>query len=383
MSAPTNCSILDQMRFFASPMMPYFLADAYFGLEPTVDGCEMPVVDSRPLFTPTISQMRCDCWEAANTNATALSRQQLAEAEAAVLQLPPWSKLYVQVNLFALFVARLLPLLRGPTILLSGQWHLPSLTPLGDGRTMFEAVLSSEHVVRWWSQNPVPLPAGIPHAHKYRGLPYGISHLQLASYAECWARAHAQPPNKTKEVYYSPFRSHGARDVSDARARLVSLRQYASRGATNNATNASTHSKRPLAYDVYCSRIAKARFVISPAGDRFECYRHWEAIGLGTVPVCDCPLKYLQIVPGGMLIASSSAELVELVQRPPLIHARFSEQQHEVGGLSMQAAAKAVLVRFWRRRVDADLPKNARPVGVQSHDGPGEHIEWEEPSATC
>ena len=343
-------------------MMPYFLADVYFGLEPagkgngTTSGCGLPVVDSKPLFTPNVYQKRCACFQLGHPNTSIsyqtgceISPEQLVEAESAMLRLPPWSKLYVQVNLFALFVRRLLPLLRGPTILLTGQFNFPSLTALHeDERANFEAVLRSHRVVRWWTQSPVELPAGVSNAHKYRGLPYGVDHRQLSQYSECWAHAH--PPKKTREVYYSPFSLRG-RDASDARARLAGLPQYAS-------------STTKLSYTKYCSQLAAARFVISPAGDRFECFRHWEAIGLGTVPVCDCPRVYSQIVPGGMLIASNSTELVELAQRPWLLRARYTEQQRQQRGCRREIVTNAVRVGFWRRQVDADLPTTLQTAGA-------------------
>ena len=141
------------------------------------------------------------------------------------------------------------------------------------------------------------------------------------------------------------------RDASDARARLAGLPQYAS-------------STTKLSYTKYCSQLAAARFVISPAGDRFECFRHWEAIGLGTVPVCDCPRVYSQIVPGGMLIASNSTELVELAQRPWLLRARYTEQQRQQRGCRREIVTNAVRVGFWRRQVDADLPTTLQSVGA-------------------
>jgi len=44
-----------------------------------------------------------------------------------------------------------------------------------------------------------------------------------------------------------------------------------------------TGTKLPLAD--YYEEIAKSRFILSPNGDRPECYRHYEAIGLGTIPI--------------------------------------------------------------------------------------------------
>ena len=33
--------------------------------------------------------------------------------------------------------------------------------------------------------------------------------------------------------------------------------------------------------------MAKSKYILSPNGDRPECYRHYEAIGLGTMPITE------------------------------------------------------------------------------------------------
>jgi hypothetical protein len=35
----------------------------------------------------------------------------------------------------------------------------------------------------------------------------------------------------------------------------------------------------------YFLEMAKSKYVVSPNGDRPDCYRHYEAIGLGAVPI--------------------------------------------------------------------------------------------------
>jgi hypothetical protein len=37
----------------------------------------------------------------------------------------------------------------------------------------------------------------------------------------------------------------------------------------------------------YYAELAKYKYVISPHGDRPDCYRHWEAIGLGVIPIAN------------------------------------------------------------------------------------------------
>ena len=93
---------------FVSPMTPYFLADVYFGFEPAAR-CGLPAVRARPLFAASGHQRRAWCGVAGRSNATRITEPQIAAAAAAAAQLPAYTKLYVQVSVFASFVQRLLP----------------------------------------------------------------------------------------------------------------------------------------------------------------------------------------------------------------------------------------------------------------------------------
>ena len=44
-------------------------------------------------------------------------------------------------------------------------------------------------------------------------------------------------------------------------------------------------SGRKLPYETYLRKIAESSYVISPNGIRPDCHRHYEAIGLGSVPI--------------------------------------------------------------------------------------------------
>ena len=360
---------------FVSPMTPYFLADVYFGFEPAAR-CGLPAVRARPLFAASGHQRRAWCGVAGRSNATRITEPQIAAAAAAAAQLTAYTKLYVQVSVFASFVQRLLPRIQAPLILMTGQYSMPALKGTGKERALFDAVLAHPHIVRWWSQNPVQLPARTPNPHKYRGIPYGIKHSELSPYAKCHAEVHAGPPNKTVELLYAPFALHGARDVTDTRSKLATLPQYAGTHRPNGNLVA------PMPYRQYCRRIAQARFILSPPGDRFECYRHWEAIGVGAVPICDCPAPYAQLFSGWMLLARNSTELVDWAREPALLRARYNDQTRQLRAItpydmrppgptrdvrniktwSMKEAYRLVMVETWRARVDADLPPPSPPA---------------------
>ena len=185
------------------------------------------------------------------------------------------------MNLFRLFVTELLPLLRTKVILLTGQWLKPALELLAPGRTKLpdshqnrlgfvtsgdvEATLRSDRIVRWYSQNMFAVPT--TYQDKYRGLPYGIDYTKAEQYRKC-LRDFGNVPKKDT-LFLSPLRN-----TSKVREVLLNLSEY------RNAMRAFTGkngARRIENYSYYCERLARARFVISPEGDRPDCFRHWEA----------------------------------------------------------------------------------------------------------
>ena len=42
---------------------------------------------------------------------------------------------------------------------------------------------------------------------------------------------------------------------------------------------------QPKPFDEYMEETAQCKFVISPEGDMHDCYRHWEALHVGSIPV--------------------------------------------------------------------------------------------------
>jgi hypothetical protein len=62
--------------------------------------------------------------------------------------------------------------------------------------------------------------------------------------------------------------------------------------------------------------------VLSPNGDRPECYRHYEALGVGTVPITELdPLLYRHLKDGPVIFNNVDWNLTrmeESLPRPPL-----------------------------------------------------------------
>lgn len=185
--------------------------------------------------------------------------------------------IYVQVNQFQFFCNNILPQIDNKFILITGQYHFPQLNV----SSLTEKVLNNEYLQFWFSQNPI-----YKH-HKYMAIPYGIHETYLAPYVEALL-------NKSKIL----------KDQ-----KLISL------GMSKNS-----HPCRKILPDFpyypvkqFYEIMSKAQFILSPIGDRPDCYRHWEAIGLGTVPISNVPDLYRDLFQNNMIYVSDTQEMLNLL----------------------------------------------------------------------
>ena len=249
---------------------------------------------------------------------------------------------YCQVDFFDTLRAQVLPLLTSRIILITGQWFLPNL----EASQALDEVADHPMVAHWFAQNPV-----LDHP-KYTGIPYGIRHTSLSQYAAFLLRRE------------SSHQQHETRSV------LANL----------PVTRETSHARRvlpaaaPLPYDEFLQRVAGAAYLVSPAGDRADTYRHAEAIGLGTIPICDCPPQFRGVYGASMLRARLSGSgpvddvgdganhtILEMIQHPSLLSAMPAGRvQREL-----------ILASYWSRiipRKKAELER-AR-AGARDGDSP-------------
>ena len=208
--------------------------------------------------------------------------------------------IYCQVDFFETFRTQVLPLLSTPIILITGQWFLPQL----EVSAMLEEVADHPMVAHWFAQNPV-----LDHP-KYTGFPYGIRHTSLRQYAAFLLRHESRRTQHT------------------TRSLLANLPVKRENGFARHVLPEAAH----IPYDDFLGRVAGAQYLVSPAGDRADTYRHLEAIGLGTIPICNCPPQILRIYGTSMLRAELSEStrvddggdivnqtILEMIQNPSIL----------------------------------------------------------------
>ena len=66
-------------------------------------------------------------------------------------------------------------------------------------------------------------------------------------------------------------------------------------------------------YETYCNKLIISKFILSPIGDRNDCYRHWEAIGFGVVPICNINNEYKSLFNENMIYVNNTNEMLDLL----------------------------------------------------------------------
>lgn len=265
---------------------------------------------AQQIVTPFTPFVLCDFYLASEISRYRLSRLNLRAIELSpktVRRMRHGSVLYVEVDQLQRFVSRLLPRIDHQFILITGKWNLPGLSVTPEVLRLSE----SPHLLAWYSQNQTHSGLNI------RPFPYGV---RLDDAAVIHSLMNEASSVKSLDVFVPYATVHGHLEDRVKRLRM-DLRPLAS---------------PELPHREYLAQIAKARFVISPPGDRPDTYRHWESIALGAVPITTP-------IPGfRKLFGESIAFRIELTEAASGRNLPWSNR----------ADPSLVTVPYWRKEVD-------------------------------
>lgn len=180
----------------------------------------------------------------------------------------------VQVDLFYTFIKHILPHISCKVVVITSQFHLPQIHK----HSLTDELLNNDKIILWISQNPI-----YANHKKYMAFPYGIYHQDVNAYMNFVKKNRNCISNidtKTNLCYNSP----------------VSLTSK----IRNNPIFNNKNSRVP--YEDYLNNILKSKFTISPSGDRDDCYRHYECIGLNSIPISN--INYTEIFENEMIYSN-------------------------------------------------------------------------------
>ena len=207
----------------------------------------------------------------------------------------------VQVDKITMFVKHVLPKLHVQIILITGQWFLPQLKK----SKVTDSILASEKIIKWFSQNPI---WEYRDETKYHVFPFGIRHDDCLRYYNFLLTTKID-----KKIYLSNMH--------------CSVHKHLNKNHIRKMFPMLCNAAK-IKYDDFLLKVSQSKFLVSTAGDRPDCYRHYEAIGLGTKPVSDIAFLYRNIF-GSNMVYLNRTSLVNAVKYKTF-HFRYEEVNRDL-----------------------------------------------------
>jgi len=248
-------------EYIVTPIAPYIICDHFISTE---------IVRWNPKYLPGIEHIQL------KGNDLLKNKNYDTIKEGDIIQ--------VQVDLFGFFMNDILPHINTKIILITAQNHLPQLKK----SSITDDCLNNDKIILWISQNPI--------YHKndrYLAFPYGLRAPTVNTYMNNIQNIVSE--NKTHSVYNSPITIHPHLTKDHIRRHPF---------FSSNTIHVPQLE--------YLSNIANSKFVISTAGDRGDCFRHYECIGLNAIPISNICNGYTEIFKTDM-IYSNIDNMIDIV----------------------------------------------------------------------
>lgn len=189
--------------------------------------------------------------------------------------------IYVPTRIIKHFVEQVLPNITAPFVLLSGQdEYVRGHNLLRNG---YQKALNRNPLVQWlFLQNP-----GF-HTRKNRTIlnpkvqsfPFGLQYRKFNK-----AEPGADPNNAFRDAFFRCWKTKRNLLTHDRTRKTRGIFYGYINRYTNQDVRANVTSGPKVPRHVYYDELARSRFVISPPGDRPDCYRNYEAIAFGAIPI--------------------------------------------------------------------------------------------------
>jgi hypothetical protein len=196
----------------------------------------------------------------------------------------------IQVDYFDFFYDEILPIIIKNNIkvaIITSQWHIPQI----QRNDKTDELLNNDNIILWISQNPI-----YTDNEKYMAFPYGICHHNAVDYVN-FIKSNNINNNKNIKILNQCSSPHGHLPDNHIRKQIDIF---------------GKNSGEWKSYADFLTNILDAEFVISTAGDRDDCYRHYEIIGLNAIPVSNIGDEYKYIF-GENMIYSNAEEMINMI----------------------------------------------------------------------
>jgi hypothetical protein len=181
-----------------------------------------------------------------------------------------------QLHFFDFFVCDILPLIKKKIVLITSQFECE-----GFKRTLLsDRVLEHPNIALWISTNPIYEPS-----ERFMVFPSGFSPFNLSIYTNILLNKEIIKTNEVAHMHLAP--------TNPCRELLPKADKYPE--------------------EEFYDTIRKSKFMISPIGDRDDCYRHYECIGLKTIPISNVGEYYKELFKDNMLYCDIH-KMIEIIQ---------------------------------------------------------------------
>ena len=196
----------------------------------------------------------------------------------------------IQVDLFDFFYYEILPIIiknNIKVVIITSQWHLPQI----QRNHKTDDLLNNNNIILWISQNPI-----YTNNEKYMAFPYGICHQNINDYVN-FIKSNNINTYKNNKILNQHANTHSHLPDNHIR-KLFDIFGKNSGGNLN--------------YTDFLTNILNSEFVISTSGDRDDCYRHYECIGLNAIPVSNINDSYKDIF-GDNMVYSNADQMINMI----------------------------------------------------------------------
>ena len=197
----------------------------------------------------------------------------------------------IQVDLFDFFYHIILPIIiknNIKVIIITSQWHLPQI----QRNHKTDDLLNNSNIILWISQNPI-----YTNNEKYMAFPYGICHTHINDYVNFINLNNINTDKNIKILnQYANVHNH----LPNSHIRKI----FDIFGKNSGKGN--------IKYTEFLTNILNSEFVISTAGDRDDCHRHYECIGLNAIPVSNINGGYKDIF-GDDMVYSNAICMINMI----------------------------------------------------------------------
>jgi len=193
----------------------------------------------------------------------------------------PGDIIYCQVDQLKEFVQDYLPRITNEYVLITGKWELPGL----EVSDSIHTILSDTNLLAWFSQNQEFT------EYPIYPFPYGIN---LSTAPKVLLKIKESNGCKEEKVVV-PF---------------ATIHTHLDGVALMDRQTLSPYMENLKPLDEYLSDLSESKWVVSPAGDRSDTYRHWEIIALGSIPISKISSSFKELFGSSILLVNDFDFLV-------------------------------------------------------------------------